>query len=173
MTNRVLRPLPPEKGTWDRKSLDRRAFLEGAFAVLAGVGALAVTIPGVRFLVGNSLAPPTTKWVPLGSTEELPSDGSVARVNYGTRAIDAWREVTKTGTVYVFSDDDGASYVALDGTCTHLGCIVQWREDEEHFGCPCHSGFFTREGQVISGPPPRPLLRLPVKIEGDIVFAEI
>lgn len=174
MTGTNLPPLPPEKGEWDEKALSRRDFLEAValFGTLTGVGALAVSIPSLRFLVGKSLEPPIAKWVELGKVTELPAD-RVNRVNYSTRATDAWREVTKRGTIYIYSEDGGTTYVALDGTCTHLGCIVQWHEDDQRYICPCHAGYFTREGQVISGPPPKPMRQLAVKIENGVLYAEI
>jgi Rieske Fe-S protein len=172
MTASNLPSLPADKGEWDETAVSRRGFLEVAFGFLAGIGVLAVVIPGVRFLVGNSLQPAKPQWVELGNADALAAD-QVTRVNYSTRATDAWRSVNKRGTVYVSSDDGGASYVALDGTCTHLGCIVHWKPDEAHFGCPCHQAAFSREGQVLSGPPPRPLRQLAVKIENGVLFAEI
>lgn len=172
MSKSTLPPLPPEKGEWDEKAVSRRGFLEAIFGVLASLGALAVGVPGLRFLAGNSLVPPIAKWVELGKAAELPV-GRVHRVNYSTRATDAWREVTKKGAVYIFSKDGGTTFMALDATCTHLGCMVQWKEDDQRYACPCHAGYFTQEGQVISGPPPRPLRQLPVKIENGVVYAEI
>lgn len=51
--------------------------------------------------------------------------------------------------------------VALSAVCTHLGCIVQWQKEKQTFLCPCHAGYYSAEGAVISGPPPKPLARLP------------
>lgn len=172
MTTSNLPPLPPEKGEWDEEAISRRKFLEGSFGVAAGLGVLAIGVPGARFLVGKSFETPTAKWVELGKVADLPAD-RVSRVNYSTKATDAWRDVTKRGTVYVSSNDGGSTFTALDGTCTHLGCIVQWHEDEERYACPCHAGYFTQEGQVVSGPPPKPLRQLAVKIENGILYAEI
>lgn len=62
---------------------------------------------------------------------------------------------------------------ALSLICTHLGCAVQWREGKQEFYCPCHDGFFDRDGGVVSGPPPMPLEALPVKVSGnEIVIGE-
>jgi cytochrome b6-f complex iron-sulfur subunit len=58
-------------------------------------------------------------------------------------------------------------FVALSAVCTHLGCVVQWQENEEQFLCPCHAGRFNGAGAVISGPPPKPLESFPVALEGD------
>ncbi|MEI7646095.1 MAG: ubiquinol-cytochrome c reductase iron-sulfur subunit [Chloroflexales bacterium] len=166
-----LPPLPSDKGVWDDHAITRRGFLEAVFGVLAGIGALLVAIPSVRFLVGNSLESSATKWVELGKVADLPT--AVTQVSYSTRATDAWREVTQRGTVYVSSADGGATFSVLDGTCTHLGCIVQWNERDGQFVCPCHSGHFTREGEVISGPPPHRLRQLAVKVKDGALLAEI
>lgn len=172
MSDNDMPSLPPEKGTWDEDALNRRNFLTGTFAVLATVGVLHIGLPAARFLVGNSLEPVESNWVELGALDSFPAD-QVNRVNYSVQITDAWREVTRRGTVYVFSTDGGATYEALDATCTHLGCIVRWRDDNQVFGCPCHSAVFSQQGEVISGPPPEPLRQLAVKIENGKLFAEV
>jgi Rieske Fe-S protein len=172
MTVSELPELPQEKGTWDEEALKRRGFLVGLFGVLAGAGTLAVLVSSVRFLVGNSLKPATTKWVEIAALNALPAD-QVTRIDYSVSAPDAWRNVTKRGTVFVYSNDGGASYIVLDGTCTHLGCIVQWNGDAGQYDCPCHQGVFSRTGQVVSGPPPKPLRLLAVKTENGKLYAEI
>jgi Rieske Fe-S protein len=53
---------------------------------------------------------------------------------------------------------DGGALMALDLTCTHLGCTV--RATEQGFSCPCHGSRFGRRGEVLKGPAPRPLGRL-------------
>lgn len=58
-------------------------------------------------------------------------------------------------------------FVALSAVCTHLGCVVSWQAAAGEFLCPCHGGRFSAEGQVISGPPPKPLEVLPVELDGD------
>jgi Rieske Fe-S protein len=167
-----LPEIPLEKGTWDEEAIKRRGFLEGLFGVLAGAGALAVVATSVRFLVGNSLEPAIGKWVEIATLNTLTAE-QVVQINYSFTAPDAWRNVTKRGTVFVYSPDGGATYIALDGTCTHLGCIVQWHGEEDHYVCPCHQGIFNHEGLVVSGPPPKPLRQLAVKTENGVLFAEI
>ena len=49
------------------------------------------------------------------------------------------------------------NYRALSATCTHLGCIVQYRSDLQEIWCACHNGLYDLNGRNISGPPPRPL----------------
>jgi cytochrome b6-f complex iron-sulfur subunit len=59
---------------------------------------------------------------------------------------------------------------AYSAVCTHFACIVKWDPEIGQIVCPCHDAYFhPSDGQVISGPPPSPLLSLPVYVEnGDI-----
>jgi nitrite reductase/ring-hydroxylating ferredoxin subunit len=62
--------------------------------------------------------------------------------------------------------------VAYSQKCTHLSCAVIPRPDKGHIHCPCHEGFFNLEtGDVIAGPPPRPLPRILLERRGDDVYA--
>ncbi len=60
--------------------------------------------------------------------------------------------------------------IAISAGCTHLGCIVTWKEDQNIFKCPCHDGRYDADGKVISGPPPAPLKRHKTKIEDGKIF---
>lgn len=62
---------------------------------------------------------------------------------------------------------DGAAFLALDLTCTHLGCTVT--ATPQGFACPCHGSRFDRDGRVVQGPAPRPLGRLRLDREGGVV----
>ena len=62
--------------------------------------------------------------------------------------------------------------VAFSQECTHLSCAVVPKVAEGVFLCPCHDGYFDlRTGRNISGPPPRPLSRIVLELEGDDVYA--
>ncbi len=59
---------------------------------------------------------------------------------------------------------------AFSLVCTHLGCTVLWNAEKKEFRCPCHDGLFDGHGNVVSGPPPSPLERLKVKVNGEKVI---
>lgn len=62
--------------------------------------------------------------------------------------------------------------VAYSRTCTHAGCPVFYHPENNDIECPCHGGFFSVEdGRVLSGPPPRPLPRIQLELEGIEVIA--
>lgn len=100
-------------------------------------------------------------------------------INVGEpRAVIALDEVEVGGT-YLFRyphDADPAillrvderEVVAFSQKCTHLGCVVFFEADEDRWHCPCHEGNFDAvTGDVISGPPTRPLGRIEVEVRAD------
>ena len=61
--------------------------------------------------------------------------------------------------------------VAFSQKCTHLGCVVFYQPEEERWHCPCHEGNFeAATGDVISGPPTRPLGRIELEVRSDGVI---
>ena len=58
------------------------------------------------------------------------------------------------------------NYRALSATCTHLACTVQYREDLQQIWCACHNGTYDLNGRNVSGPPPRPLEKYQVHVQG-------
>jgi nitrite reductase/ring-hydroxylating ferredoxin subunit len=63
-------------------------------------------------------------------------------------------------------------FLAYSQACTHLSCAVVPRIEDGVLHCPCHHGYFDlKTGRNIAGPPPRPLPRIELVVEGDDVFA--
>jgi cytochrome b6-f complex iron-sulfur subunit len=62
--------------------------------------------------------------------------------------------------------------VALSAVCTHLTCTVRYDGETGTLFCPCHNGRFDLSGNVLSGPPPRPLETYAVDVSGpDIIVS--
>ena len=72
------------------------------------------------------------------------------------------------GRFYLARLSDGG-FLAMDRTCTHLGCTVPWDATKACFACPCHASSFDITGAVLAPPAPRPLDLYPVRIENGIV----
>lgn len=77
--------------------------------------------------------------------------------------VQGWYRTRARRLVYVMWD--GQQVQALSATCSHLGCQVGWDPQTSQFHCPCHGGVYDAKGQVVSGPPPNPLVRLDAKLE--------
>ena len=81
--------------------------------------------------------------------------------------VDGWKVVTEKNTAWVIRKDDD-EVIALAPMCTHLGCVVYFEQVADRWHCPCHEGNFEAlTGEVISGPPTRPLGRIDVEIRDD------
>lgn len=66
--------------------------------------------------------------------------------------------------------------IALSASCTHKGCLIQWKNTEHQFRCPCHNAIFDDQGtQKPNGYPYQlsPLPRLKTKIEQGKVYVEV
>ncbi len=50
--------------------------------------------------------------------------------------------------------------IALQASCTHLGCTVAWNGATGRVECPCHGARYDLSGQVLRGPARDPLARL-------------
>jgi nitrite reductase/ring-hydroxylating ferredoxin subunit len=66
----------------------------------------------------------------------------------------------------------GKGLVAYSDVCTHLSCSVFYDRGTQQFHCPCHEGHFDAfTGDVLAGPPTRPLPLIEIAIRGDTVYA--
>ncbi|HET9110451.1 MAG TPA: ubiquinol-cytochrome c reductase iron-sulfur subunit [Ktedonobacterales bacterium] len=66
----------------------------------------------------------------------------------------------------------GKGLVAYSDVCTHLSCAVLYQPNERQFYCPCHEGHFDAyTGQVLGGPPTRPLPIIELSTSGDTIYA--
>jgi cytochrome b6-f complex iron-sulfur subunit len=80
-------------------------------------------------------------------------------------------EILYQNTPAIIIDRPGKGLIALSRVCTHLGCLLDYDKQRKRLICPCHAGIFNLEGRVVSGPPPKSLTLIPLKVEGeDIVI---
>ena len=93
---------------------------------------------------------------------------------------DAVRFSSDTMVGYVIRTDNTSnttdSVLALSGSCTHMGCLVQWKSTERHFACPCHGALFGAQGAQIPTDYKYALSPLPslnTKIEDGKVYVEV
>ena len=122
----------------------RRKFLGLCISGLLAVGAGAIAYPVFSFLAPRKGAGSSGK---VEIPEAELAEGSAKFFDYEGKAA-------------VLIRKKGGALIALSAVCTHLGCIVQWQKDKDQLLCPCHAGLYTADGAVISGPPPKPLVKI-------------
>ena len=103
-----------------------------------------------------------------GPSEEPLKPGQVALPLDGFRPGVRTVVVVAGNPVEVVRSADGVAARLL--RCTHLGCVVRWREREGAYVCPCHDGRYDGAGNVLAGPPPLPLRSVPAVVSGDRVI---
>jgi Rieske Fe-S protein len=147
-----------------RRSFLTRLVVAGAALIGAGVAGLAgaVVTPRTRAT--------TRRWRAAASMFDLPPNAPFV-ATLTERHADGWHETRKESVVFI--DKVGDEYRALSATCTHLGCRVAWDGAESRYKCPCHGGIFDRSGAVVSGPPPRGLQTLPVRVNPETAEIEV
>lgn len=160
----------------DRHQVSRRGFIKGAAAMIGGfIGAL-IGIPSVAFLLSpatnsGAAASRDAVMIPLGPLENYPI-GVPTRSDFTQTRVNGWERTATNYGLYVVRKSESEVRVFSD-ICTHLGCRVTWHPDQKHYISPCHNGHFDILGNVISGPPPRPLDEFVTKIEGGALFVQI
>lgn len=154
-----------------KSDLDRRKFMEiGIYAITGSIAVVSGTALA-RFAIGPSLEKKPSKWIAVDLDEAIGDGDGFTRVVLAYQQKDGWLTTTARSLVYVKRVDEN-HLSAISATCTHLGCIVSWDEAQNRFKCPCHNGVFDANGEVVSGPPPAPLKRHRIKIEGGRVLLE-
>lgn len=128
------------------------ALIGGAFSALLGAFALRPAGAGTP-----------ERWIQAASLGDLTPGVPVPRVLSFSRA-DGWYRARTRETVFLVWDGD-RTVRALSATCTHLGCQVRWDGAAKRFQCPCHGGTYDPAGQVVAGPPPRPLDTLETRVD--------
>lgn len=139
-------------------AVTRRRFLTATFvgATAIGLGALAAPLARYAYPI---IKPEVFERRQVTTLDNLTPLG--AGINFEYQEIPA--------QLIMLADGTPAAYSLI---CPHLGCIVKWVVRDGLFECPCHAAKFEPNGDVASGPPPRPLTRLITVVEGDTVFVE-
>lgn len=158
--------------TTDRGSMNRRDFIK---AVTVGVGALMgalIGIPSITYLLSPAIRSTGDEGqIDLGPLENYPI-GLPTRFDFTRTKVNGWERTALNYGMYVVRTSDKDVRVFSD-ICTHLGCRITWHQNIENYVSPCHDGHFDMLGNVVSGPPPRPLDEFTTKVEGGKLFVTL
>lgn len=143
----------PQSGTVPPvPTVRRRTFLDLVLGAGLFSSASAVFYPVWRFLIPPRSGEAETASAVAGRLADLkPNSGIVFR--FGNQPA-----------IVVHSPN--GEIKAFTAICTHLQCTVQYRDDMSQIWCACHDGLYDLGGNVVSGPPPRPLEEYAVNVRG-------
>jgi cytochrome b6-f complex iron-sulfur subunit len=135
------------------RQVPRRGFLDTVLGLGFFSTAVSFLYPVWRYIIPPASAEPATESVVAGKiTEFKPNSGTVLK--FGTKPA-----------ILIRSTD--GQFRAFTAVCTHLSCTVQYKGDTSQLWCACHNGFYDMSGQVVAGPPPRPLDEFKVNLRGE------
>ena len=140
--------------------ISRRDFIKGSAVIIGGVITVVIGIPTVAYLIDPALRKDMSEgWVPIGKLEDMPV-GTPTPFSFTLVQVNGWERTSTSHGGYVVrrSEDPNDLYI-LNSKCTHLACTVNWSDANKVYLCPCHDAKFGEQGQVLGGPPPRPLER--------------
>ncbi len=137
------------------RSPARRSFLDWLLGTSAVATLGAIVYPILRFISPPQIVESAENSVVAAKRSEVPPN---------------------SGKIFKFGNKPGilvhtaqGEFKAFSAVCTHLECIVQYRDDTKQIWCACHNGQYNLSGQNIGGPPPRPLEEYKVNTRGDDV----
>ena len=133
--------------------LPRRTFLDAVLGLGFFSTAIAIVYPIWRYVIPPAAAESATNSVIAGKASEFkPNTGAL--VKFGTKPA-----------ILVRTSD--GQFKAFTAVCTHLDCTVQYKPETSQIWCACHNGLYDLSGNVVSGPPPRPLDAFTVNLRGE------
>ena len=143
------------------ESLSRRDFMKAGVYFVGGLIGAAVGLPSVAYLIDPALqAGAKEAWVPVGKLADMPEINRPYPFSFTRVQVNGWeRTATSHGGFVIRKSDDPNDLLIINSRCTHLSCTVNWSDSDRVFLCPCHDAAFDAEGEVLDGPPPRPLDR--------------
>lgn len=105
----------------------------------------------------------TTKggFVKVGKVKDLDETGRILQPLTGDQKVLVVRDPENSDTLH-----------ALNPTCTHKGCPVDWKQDSQDIFCACHGSTYKTDGTVVKGPSTSPLESYDIKVEGDAILVK-
>lgn len=135
------------------------------FIILLGAG---TTLPLIIAARKNSASKDAFPHNTIAMDNEFHTVCSVEQLNEKGMVL---VKKTPIGEVLVVKDRS-KNVIAVNPKCTHKGCIVEWKDKNQTFDCPCHGSRFSKDGNTLNGPANKPLTKYVTKIEGDSVLVQ-
>lgn len=135
--------------------MDRRTFFNWI-----GLGLLANSMPiAIAACSSKNTKSSTEEFRQVGDISQLEKDGQILNQENADQPVLVVRAATNSEEL-----------VAVNPTCTHRDCVVNWNQQQNVFLCSCHDSKFDTTGKALSPPAKDPLQLYTVKIQNDRIF---
>ncbi|MEJ5224374.1 MAG: Rieske (2Fe-2S) protein [Anaerolineales bacterium] len=154
------------------KEMSRRDFIKITTAATGGVMGVVLGVPAVAYLIAPAMREGAKEdWVKIGNLNDM-EIGKPFPFTFTRTQVNGWERTSSSFGGFVIRKSEAPDdLLILSSRCTHLACRVSWHDEAKAFICPCHDAQFGREGEVLNGPPPRPLDRyeeFQVDVDGNV-----
>jgi menaquinol-cytochrome c reductase iron-sulfur subunit len=153
-----------------KRELTRRQFLTYTLGGAGGFMAAGMIMPMLRFAVDPLLqSKKSSDWIKV--VEESKISLEPQSFDFEVIQVDGWYESQPKLVAWISKGDDGKIF-ALNPTCKHLGCVVNWNDNptyKNQYYCPCHGAHYTKDGETLAVSP-LPLDEYDVKVENGFVY---
>ncbi len=152
--------------------ISRRGFIKATAALIGSLISITIGVPTIVYLLSPSFRKAEgDAIVDLGPLDDYPI-GIPTRFEFTQTKANGWERTATSYGLYVIRKSESEVRVFSD-ICTHLGCRVTWHAEQQIYISPCHDGHFDILGNVVSGPPPRPLDEYITKIGNGNLFVAL
>ena len=130
------------------------------FCGWVGLGSLVSVTPITLLSCSEQATPPTS--------QEFRAIGTVADLDQKGFLLN--QQDTAAPVLIVRDPNNPQQLLAVNPTCTHKGCTVEWKAATKNLVCPCHDATFAPDGKVVKEPADTPLKTYTAKIEAGTIF---
>ncbi len=138
------------------------------FSSWLGIGWLASLFPMAIAACSRQTA--TSSAVPNTRTDGFTSIGTIDALD---RAGFLQAKIAGKSVIVIPNPTHKNAMIAIDLTCTHAGCLVDWQAKGKTFDCPCHDSQFASDGKILQGPAQKALQAYPAKLEGKTILVKV
>lgn len=136
-----------------------------------GLGWLASLLPwAVTACVGQKASSSASSTTNIARTDGFIRVGSVADLD---KAGFIKADVNQNSVIVVRDAKRKNAVSAVNPTCPHKGCKVDWSGTDKALKCPCHGAQFAADGSLLKGPAKAPLTAYVAKTEGTNVLVKL
>jgi len=127
-----------------KQNISRRSLFH---RFLLSIGSIVLLYPLLRFI--NHRVP--RKPITIKVTEPLTQDRFLVKDDF-----------------FIFSENK--QVWGISRKCTHLGCRLLYKEEDDIIECPCHQSRFSNKGLVLNGPSKKELKKFKIEKNSDPPF---